>query len=57
LIKWLFFCKLGTWKTKMWYCQCDNKDGCNGSTNKRLSFLTILFGISLFFWQWKLNVQ
>ncbi|CAF3679425.1 unnamed protein product, partial [Rotaria sordida] len=46
-----------TWKTKMWYCQCDNKDGCNGSTNKRLSFLTILFGIIIFYWQSTQNIQ
>jgi len=41
----------------MWYCQCDNKDGCNGSANIRLSYLTILLGISVFYWQWMSNIQ
>ena len=49
--------RVGTWKTKMWYCQCDNKDGCNRSTQNRLSYLTILCGLSLLYWQWKSNVQ
>lgn len=42
----------GTWKTKMWYCQCDNKDGCNGSTHVRISSITVLFGIITYLkWQ------
>ncbi|CAF3217507.1 unnamed protein product [Rotaria sp. Silwood2] len=44
--------RVGTWKTKMWYCQCDNKDGCNGSTNKQISAMTIVLFISLIYWHW-----
>ena len=42
----------GTWKTKMWYCQCDNKDGCNGSANRRFSLMTITLGLALVLWPW-----
>lgn len=48
--------RVGTWKTKMWYCQCDNKDGCNGSSNLRLSLVGLFFCIILFNWQWQANV-
>ena len=37
----------GTWKTKMWYCQCDNKDGCNASTRPYLSLLTLILSVFL----------
>jgi hypothetical protein len=23
--------RVGTYKTRMWYCICDNKDGCNAA--------------------------
>ena len=46
----------GTWKTKMWYCQCDNKDGCNGSIKQQFSDIIMLFAISLLLWQWKFNL-
>ena len=23
--------RVGTYKTRMWYCICDNKDGCNSA--------------------------
>lgn len=28
---------LGTFKTRMWYCICDNKDGCNFSSRTKPS--------------------
>ena len=48
--------RLGTWKTKMWYCQCDNKDGCNASSRTSTSSLTVLLACALFFYRWFSNV-
>lgn len=28
--------RVGTFKTRMWYCICDNKDGCNSANRKQL---------------------
>ncbi len=37
---------VGTYKTRMWYCICDNKDGCNKATNLNgnnyLNYLAII---------------
>jgi len=48
--------RLGTWKTKMWYCQCDNKDGCNDSSRMSTSYFTVLLGCAMFFYRWFSNV-
>lgn len=26
--------RVGTYKTRMWYCICDNKDGCNDAASR-----------------------
>ena len=40
--------RVGTFRTRMWYCICDNKDGCNHATSylngdKRISILISTF--------------
>ncbi len=48
---------LGTYKTRMWYCICDNKDGCNKSSNvhKNLHNMFVL-PIFLFFYTYFFQV-
>ncbi len=41
--------RVGTYKTRMWYCICDNKDGCNSATKSKPSILNyITIAIFLF---------
>ncbi|KAK2162467.1 hypothetical protein LSH36_98g05052 [Paralvinella palmiformis] len=47
--------RTGTWRVKVKYCHCDNKDGCNGSSTFSTSYaimfaatLLSLFSISTF---------
>lgn len=34
--------RVGTYKTRMWYCICDNKDGCNTATSAKHNIWTTL---------------
>lgn len=45
--------RVGTYKTRMWYCICDNKDGCNAATSpnkQNLLLAYILIPIQIFFY-------
>jgi hypothetical protein len=35
--------RVGTYKTRMWYCICDNKDGCNSAPYLKQSLWAYLF--------------
>ena len=40
--------KKGTYKTRMWYCICDNKDGCNtASSLKNNSWLITFISVQI----------
>ena len=46
--------RVGTFKTRMWYCICDNKDGCNSAnqlidstTNNRRFLVTLIAAITI----------
>lgn len=44
------FClmRTGTFNIFMEYCQCNSKDGCNGSGFIQSSYITIIAGLSIF---------